>query len=391
MMKDSVNNQNLKLLFAVNLLWVRPGKVGGTEFMIRNLLTGMQKLPDDFHTVLVVSKDNCDTFEHYQKGDTRFSLLVADTDSENIGKRIIWQNLNFNRLLRKNKLKYCFSPVYDRPVFNGGVTYVTTIHDIQAHYYPQTHPLYEVLYSKLLWHANRINSAFTVCISQFVLNDLEKTYHFKKDRMQVIYNPVSVSQLSKERDGVIFAKLVERYKISDQEYFYTVGQMIPHKNMETLLKIMAKIRNENRNLPQRLLISGISGNATDQIIDLTNKLNLENMVTLTGFISNEERDCLYKHAKAFLFPSVFEGFGIPPIEAMMCDTPVITTRCTSIPEVTQGFANYVSDPYNPDEWIQIMENITNRSNELDANRYQDKVIAEQYINTLRKAFKNTGK
>lgn len=380
------------LTFAVDLLWVRPGKVGGTESMIRNLLAGMQKLPDDFLAVLIVSRDNADTFASYPEKDSRFLLITADVRSENIGKRIIWQNLYLNRLLRKNGLEYCFSPVYDRPLLNGGIKYVSTIHDIQAYHYPQYHPAYEVYYSKLIWMADRINSVYTICISQYVMDDLEKMYHFRKDKMQVIYNPVSITLLPPEEDERIFSDIKNQWNIADRDYYYTVGQLIPHKNIETLLKVMAKIHDGKKKedgkrlLSKKLLISGIKGNAADEIDIMIGQLHLEENVILTGFVSDEERNSLYTHAKAFLFPSVFEGFGIPPIEAMMCGTPVITTRCTCIPEVTQELADYVEDPYDEDEWIHVMQNFSNRSSELDTSCYQDDVIAGQYLSALKKAF-----
>lgn len=121
---------NNKLNFAINLLWVRPGKVGGTEVVIRNLLDGFELLADDFMATLIVSEDNADTFRHYVNEDDRYSISVAPIKSVSIGKRIIWQNLNLNRYIRKLGLIECFSPVYDRPLLNGGLKSISVIHDI---------------------------------------------------------------------------------------------------------------------------------------------------------------------------------------------------------------------------------------------------------------------
>ena len=89
---------------AIDLLWLRPGKVGGTESYIRNLLDGFMELVSEFDFTLLVSKDNAGTFKKYEKDD-RYHLLVADVKSERIAKRIIWQNLHQNSFLRKNRLK----------------------------------------------------------------------------------------------------------------------------------------------------------------------------------------------------------------------------------------------------------------------------------------------
>ena len=368
-------NMNLPLEFAINLLWVRPGKVGGTEVVIRNLMNGFETLQEEFSIILVTTKDNADTFRHYTIEDRRFRILIAGVESAGIAERILWQNFCLNRLLRKNNLRNCFSPVYDRPFMNGGISYINTIHDIQAYHYPKYHPLYEVVYSKVCWMTDRFKSDGIVTISNFVAEDIHKIYHFSYTRMKTIYNPVMIEK----NEYTDFETLAARYEIADKGYYYTVSQLIPHKNVDTLLEIMHKIKCQHIPLPTKLLISGINGNAACSIRDTIEKLGISDIVTLTGYISDEERNSLYRHAKAFLFASIFEGFGIPPIEAMLAGTAVVTTRCTCIPEVTQDLANYVNDPFDVDEWIETMQNAQNRSAELDIEKYRLEHIARQYM------------
>ena len=109
---------------------------------------------------------------------------------------------------------------------------------------------------------------------------------------------------------------------------------------------------------------------------------LEKEVVLTGFVENEERNTLYKNCRAFLFPSVFEGFGMPTVEAMLFGAVVIATDRTCVPEVTQGKANYVKDPYDVQEWIRVMQNPADRIAEVDFDAYDQMKLTEKYYQVL---------
>ncbi len=366
---------------AIDLLWVRPGKVGGTEPYIRNLLKGMCGLDDAFRFVLICSKDNADTFEEYLKDD-RITRIIANVESAGIGKRIIWQSLFQNGLLRKNGIRYCFTPVYCRPVFNGGIRYINTIHDIQAYHYPQYHPLYEVWFSKLNWIIDRFLSDHIIAISEFVKKDLMDTYHFKSDKIDVIYNPILIDK----NEIVPFEKIGSEYGISQGEYYYSASQLIPHKNFITLIKVFEKIKKEGADLPCKLVVSGIRGNAADDLNRELKEKGMEDCVIFTGFVDNAVRNSLYANCRAFLFPSVFEGFGMTPIEAMYLGARVITTKCASIPEVTQNKAWYVDDPYDPDEWISKMKSLPETMEMPDFDAYDEKRISKEYLEVIKREF-----
>lgn len=360
---------------AIDLLWLRPGKVGGTESYIRNLLDGWMKLQEVFDFTLLVSRDNAETFRQYES-DERFHLLIANVNSKGIAQRIIWQNLHQNRLLRKNGFRRCFEPVYCKPWLNGGLQYTCVIHDLQACHYPQYHPLHEILYSKLCWQMDAWNAKKIIAISNWVKTDIEQRY-YRKD-VEVIYNPILVN----ENDLADFKVLRDRYGIEEKRFFYTVSQLIPHKNLTTLFKVMRRIKEHEKELPQKLLISGIGGNAAGELISEIEECGLQENIILTGYIEEKERNSLYKNCHSFLFPSVFEGFGMPPVEAMLFGTRVITTGCASIPEVTQNKALYVNDPYSVTDWIEMIRS-EKETEEPDFDIYAPDKIAKQYLDVLR--------
>lgn len=360
---------------AIDLLWLRPGKVGGTEAYIRNLLDGFLELEEDFDFTLLVSKDNAETFKKYEI-DSRYHLLQANINSAGIAKRIIWQNLHQNRFLRKNGFHKCFEPVYCKPWFNGGIDYICVIHDLQAYHYPKYHPLHEVLYSRLCWRMDTLNAAKILAISNWVKNDVEQKYH--RNDIKVIYNPILV----KKEDVLDFNNLREKYEIEQNKFFYTVSQMIPHKNLVTLIRMMDRIIQTNEELPHKLVVSGVNGSAAIEFEKMITEKNLESNIILTGFVSNEERNTLYKNCHTFLFPSIFEGFGMPPVEAMLFGSKVVTTRCASIPEVTQDKAIYVENPFDENEWIaKIKQN--NKDKEMKFDVYAPENISRQYLQVLK--------
>lgn len=369
------------LNIAVDLLWLRPRKVGGTEFYIRNLLDGFRQLEEPFHLSLLVSADNRDTFLHYTQ-DERIELLETTVVSANIAGRILWQFFCQNRFLRKNGIRKCFTPVYCRPLFNGGVSYVNTIHDLQAAHYPQYHPFHEVAYSRLCWWLDVHCSRHIIAISEWVKEDIVKRYRVAPEHITTIYNPITVDA----EQTVPFERLSQKYQIGEKAYYYTVAQMIPHKNLKTLLAVMERIKRENINLPCRLLISGVNGAGREELERQIGEKGLEREITLTGFVENEERNTLYRFCRAFLFPSVFEGFGMPPIEAMLFGAVVITTDRACIPEVTQGRANYVKDPYDAAAWIAAMKNPVDRIGEMDFDVYDQMGLTGKYYQVLSKLF-----
>ena len=365
----------------IDLLWLRPKKVGGTEFYIRNLLDGFLALDKEFEFILLVSKDNAETFKKYAK-DSRFRLLETHVISANIGGRIIWQYLFQNRLLRKKGLRNCFVPVYCRPLFNGGITYINVIHDLQAYHYPEYHPLYELAYSRLSWWLDCRFSKKIVAISKWVKDDILQKYSIPEEKIKVIHNPILIHAEDMETSDL----LQKKFGVKEKEYFFTVSQMIPHKNLMTLIRMMERIKQEQEKLPHKLLITGISGSAAEELKRKIKEKKLEENVILTGFIENSIRNMLYKNCYAFLFFFIFEGFGMPPIEAMLLGATVVTTRCTSIPEVTQNKANYVDNPFDEGEWIDKIKNAKNRDNEIDFGAYDEKKLAETYLNFLEETF-----
>ena len=355
-----------KVRLAIDLLWVKPKNVGGAETVIRTLLDEFCKIPSEYQFILLLSRDNESSFEKYKKCKN-FEMKVCNTNTLPLGKRLLWQNISLNKILVECNTDNYFCPVYIRPLVKlRKKKSIIVVHDLQQLHYPEYFTKLRYLWCKYSWKRNIAISDHVVTISQFCKNDIIKNYHTKSDKISVIYNPIASAETFSD-----FDLLASKYQIKSNAYFYTILSPLKHKNLITLLKVANKKVNQDGERLFKLLISGISGGITNEICEYISKNNLQNNCIMTGYVSDEERNSLIKNCKLFLFPSVFEGFGMPVIEAMQLGKGVITTKCTSIPEISHNKAIYVNNPYDVDEWIKNIE-------ECSSNKTYQKIVFEEY-------------
>lgn len=367
----------------IDLTWVKPKKSGGVESYIRNLLDGFLDLKDKNEYILLTAKDNDETFKEYLK-DKRVKKILCDTNANDVKQHLIWQNLKQYKLLEKLNIDFCFFPVYEMPLYkNKKIKCTTVIHDIQALHYPEYFSRLEKIWFKMGWKAVAKNADMVVAISDYTKEDLEKNFRFK-DNLTRIHNPIVLNDEKKCE----FKPLAKEYNIKENEYYYTVCSLLKHKNLITLINVMEKIVKEKIKLPKKLIVSGVGGSQKETLLQIIKEKGLEKNIILTKFVSNEERNALIKNCNTFLFPSLFEGFGMPPIEAMMLGSSVVTTKCTSLYEVTKNKCLYVEEPLNIDEWIdRIKDSQKAKKKVIKFEEYNKKNIARQYLDIFYKVYK----
>jgi glycosyltransferase involved in cell wall biosynthesis len=359
----------------IDLLHIKPGHSGGVESYIRNLMNGFIEIGlNDIKFLLFVSKNNEQSFSSFvEKCPSIYRIIKCNINSFQVTKRILWENIYLDKLACSLDVDMMFIPVYSKPILKTRLPYITTIHDLQAYHFPQYFSFFKRYWLYFSWKRCVKTATKIIAISEFVKDDIISTFGVKKDKVITIYNPIDTLE-----EPVDFNVLGEKYNIKPKGYFYTVSSLLPHKNTETLIKLMVKIKNNNDNIPNKLVISGIGD--CNELKNSLAKYNVQENVIFTGFISDKERNALYKNCYAFLFPSIFEGFGMPPVEAMMFGVPVITTKCTSIPEVTQGRAIYVDDPYDVNDWMNKIYTLKNIA-QLPINfpSYELHRVTQQYL------------
>ncbi len=262
-----------------------------------------------------------------------------------------------------------------------GIKFVTVIHDLQAKHYPKYFSRCRVAWMHFSWYNTVKRAQRVVAISQYVKNDILSAYRVPENKLRVIYNPVSLDYTDCAK-----AEKLSDFHLKAGEFYYTVSSLHPHKNLETLISAIAELKNKASPAFYPLVITGISGKSAGPDA-LIKRHGLTGDIIFTSFVSNRERNMLYRHCRAFLFGSIFEGFGMPPIEAAAFGVPVLTTQCSCIPEVTGGLLNYVENPTDYGEWASRLEQpltlpTAGQTQEL-LKKYDKAAVARQYISLLK--------
>ena len=268
---------------------------------------------------------------------------------ETIGNNII---LSFK--LRKYKLGIIHDPSQTGPfLFNPSPKKVLTIHDLTPILFPETHGgIHTFLQNNILPRSlKRVDSI--IAVSNSTKNDIIRYFKIGEAKVKVIYNGVDeIFQVLHENK---VEDVKEKYEIKHPFILY-VGTLEPRKNIPTLLKAFYLLK--KKGIQHRLVIAGGKGWKYESVYETVNELNLQDEVIFTGYVSDEDLPKLYNAADLFVYPSLYEGFGFPPLEAMACGCPVITSNVSSLPEVA-GDAGILVDPLGIDEIADAMWKVLN--------------------------------
>lgn len=373
---------------AISLLWLRHKASGGVESYSRNILDGLKNHDDNNHYILICSADNADSFIQYSN-DSRFEIYRSEICTSDTKRMVYFENFELDNLVTRFAADLCFVPTYRMPLLQSKNKYVVVIHDLVAYWYPQNFSYVRRKWLQWGWKRSVVKAEKVIAISEFVREDIVNRYGKKYlEKIDVIYNPILPSKEFED-----FKIVFEEYGIKKFNYFYTVSSPMRHKNLSTIIRLMGSyVRKYGKENTPKLLVSGIGMGGTEakthfetsNILSLIKEESLEDICVMTGFVSNERRNTLLKNAEVFLFPSVFEGFGMPPVEALEMGTPVITTKCTALPEITQGKCLYINNPYDVNEWmnaIELCKKVPRKKH--DFNEYSIENVIVQYLDCFK--------
>lgn len=220
---------------------------------------------------------------------------------------------------------------------------VATIHDLAFEHLPETFTRRGSLQLKLTVRRTAQKAARIATVSEYSRQDLLRTYKLPPEKVAVTYNGVEPHFTPQAQFNEV-AEIKQQFGIA-RDYLLAVGSLQPRKNLVRLIRAYAKLRAESESFSPQLVIVGRKLWLAEEIFAEVRRQRWAEDVILTGYVSDNDLPKLYRQATAFVYPSLFEGFGLPPVEAMACGTPVITSDVSSLPEVT-GRAALLIDPKN---------------------------------------------
>lgn len=313
----------------------------------------------------------------------------------------LWTQVGLAKQTFHDKLDVLFIPAHTSPLIHKpGLKTVVVVHDLGAEYLPKMHQLKQRLYLKWITNYQLKNATRLIAVSEATKNDLIKKVKIVSNNIKVVHEGYDSSLFISIKDDTLVNSLKE-FDIKKGEFFLFVGTIQPRKNLERLIKAFSSVIPLKRGIQLntsgseldsrlrgndniKLVIVGSKGWLSDEIYALPKQLGIDDKVKFLGRVKDEDLPALYSGAIALIFPSLFEGFGLPILEAQACGCPVITSNISSMPEVA-GKGALLIDPYS----VEAIEEALARVKESQSQRI--KVVKAGFENIKRFSWEKTAR
>ena len=270
------------------------------------------------------------------------NLTPADGTKGHL-RRLLWTQFQLPKIYQNLKSQLLFSPIPEAPLYTNCRFIVTAFDMIPLRFPNRLSPL--TTYHKYYTPEVFKQAEHIICISESTANDIIQFYQIPSHKITPIL-------LAGDNSHFQFLNLPTR------NYFLYVGRQDPYKNLQRLITAFSALPHRN---DYELWLAGPYDKRYSPLLEIqTQELGISHLVKFLNYVSYDELPIIINQAIALVFPSLWEGFGLPVLEAMACGTPVITSNVSSLPEVA-GDAAILINPYNPGEITAAMTTIINDS------------------------------
>ncbi len=331
------------LIIGINALYLIPGKVGGTEIYLRSLLRALSD-QDTENAYVVFLNQECANVGLVPTAKN-FRAVVQPVSATLRPIRIIWEQTGLIESARRHRLNVLLNPGFTAPWWSPCPT-VSVFHDLQHVRHPEYFRRIDLPFWRLLLRISADRSAAVIVPSEATAEDFHRIYCKCRETIHVVPHGV---------DEEFYNVAARRCEDPRHPYLLSVSTLHPHKNLDRLIRAFARLRAQ---LPQmKLVMVGLRGFAAEQLVGLISQLDLGNSVRITGWVPRKEVYDLFAGASGFIYPSTFEGFGLPLLEAMAAGVPGACSDIEPLRGIACG-AMLLFDPHDDTSILRALERLT---------------------------------
>jgi len=314
----------------------------GTEWYSYYLIEHLKKLDSKNHYFLYSKEPLI--------GD--LGVLPANWESRVLAwpPKYLWTQIRLSFEMARRAPDLLFVPAHAIPMVHPK-NIVTTCHDIGFEHFPELYSRLELHYHRFAMRLAARRAKKIITPSEFTKNEMARTYGVDPGKFRVIYHGFDRAKYRIVEDQPAIEDVLKKYKITKPFILY-IGRLEKKKNTTGLVEAFQELRSKNLELRNvSLVLVGQPGFGFEEVEEKIKKYNLQERIIMPGWVGGEELPYLLNAAEVFVFPSFYEGFGLPVLEAMACGTPVVASRVTSIPEVGGEAIEY----FNPQDIAEMAE------------------------------------
>jgi glycosyltransferase involved in cell wall biosynthesis len=356
-----------------------PSKPVGAGIYTINLVRALHSLDLGYDLVVFATQRGRDVIDLPEKPGFHW-VVVPEL---NPAIRLVWEQVVFPNLVRRDKLDLLHSLHYTKPIYLPCAS-VVTFHDMTFLIYPQLHTRVKRMIFPLFIRISARQADALIAVSESTRQDSIRLLNLAPKK--IFSTPLGVSQGYQQiTDPVLLTDVRRKYKLPSGFILY-IGVVEPRKNLPLLIRAYASLVEQG--IEEKLVIAGRYGWMSDEVFELVDRLGLSERVIFTGYIEQYDLPAIYNLASIFVYPTLYEGFGLPVLEAMACGTVVITSAVSSLPEIVAD-AGVLLPPADEDALSKAMLRLIN--DPLERRRLADAGLARAAQFTWRNTALETSK
>jgi glycosyltransferase involved in cell wall biosynthesis len=334
-----VYNAAMRIGFNAHLLSFAPGyRRAGVSQYTEQLLQHFAAIALDDNDALTVYDGSDETAQAWMRERPALRYRRSHLPTGSAPGRILWEQIVAPVVTRHDHLDVLFCPVNVVPLA-GIVPSVVTVHDLAFLAHPEAFHPSKRRYLTLMTRLSVQRARRVIAVSAHTKDDLVRHFHVAPGKVTVIPNAMD-HRFRPATNPDTLAQFTRDHHLPER-FILFIGTLEPRKNLRRLIEAFARIARTDGDVA--LVIVGASGWMTSDLAPLVQRLTLTDRIIFTGYVPDDELPRWYQSATLFCYASLYEGFGLPVLEAMACGTPVVTSNTSSLPELTGDAASLV-DP-----------------------------------------------